>query len=277
MQSVRGTLLPFAVVAFLALPVIYGCTKFQEHDTLTSLLKDRKAPGSPPQSPNPEEEPTTTSTPAPAQLPVEPPKPDPKVSAVLRELAPLNPTDYIVEAPDVLQIEVLVRDPKTGKVEQLADPISGTFVVRPDGAVSLGTWGSVSVAGRTLEGAEQRIREHLTKARSADSNAGELRVIVDVHSYNSRRIYIITSSNGDGEQVLAVPFTGNATVLDALANSGLVESANKASIRVVRCAANSTIREILPVDWRAITQQGATTTNYRLQPGDRIYVTSEDE
>jgi hypothetical protein len=26
------------------------------------------------------------------------------------------------------------------------------------------------------------------------------------------------------------------------------------------------------VDWEAITEQGETTTNYRLLPGDRVYV-----
>ena len=30
--------------------------------------------------------------------------------------------------------------------------------------------------------------------------------------------------------------------------------------------------QILPVDWRAITAQGATSTNYQLMPGDRIFV-----
>jgi hypothetical protein len=29
---------------------------------------------------------------------------------------------------------------------------------------------------------------------------------------------------------------------------------------------------ILEVDWRAITQEGKTETNFLLQPGDRVYV-----
>jgi polysaccharide export outer membrane protein len=32
--------------------------------------------------------------------------------------------------------------------------------------------------------------------------------------------------------------------------------------------------QILPVDWRAITQGGSTDTNYQIFPGDRIYVNS---
>lgn len=30
------------------------------------------------------------------------------------------------------------------------------------------------------------------------------------------------------------------------------------------------------VDWRGITQDGITTTNYQLFPGDRIYVKADD-
>jgi hypothetical protein len=30
--------------------------------------------------------------------------------------------------------------------------------------------------------------------------------------------------------------------------------------------------QVLPVDWKAITQAGRTETNYQLMPGDRIYI-----
>src|SRR5262249_61845616 len=33
--------------------------------------------------------------------------------------------------------------------------------------------------------------------------------------------------------------------------------------------------QILPVDWRAITEGGSTCTNYQIFPGDRIYVHSD--
>jgi polysaccharide export outer membrane protein len=32
---------------------------------------------------------------------------------------------------------------------------------------------------------------------------------------------------------------------------------------------------VLPVDWKGITQDGLTATNYQLLPGDRIYIRSD--
>jgi polysaccharide export outer membrane protein len=39
--------------------------------------------------------------------------------------------------------------------------------------------------------------------------------------------------------------------------------------------ANHSCLQILPVDWQAIVQGGATTTNYQLFPGDRVYLQSD--
>src|SRR5205807_636614 len=39
--------------------------------------------------------------------------------------------------------------------------------------------------------------------------------------------------------------------------------------------ANHPCLQILPVDWRAIVQGGATATNYQLFPGDRVYIQSD--
>jgi polysaccharide export outer membrane protein len=33
--------------------------------------------------------------------------------------------------------------------------------------------------------------------------------------------------------------------------------------------------QMLPVDWRAITQHGAMNTNWQVMPGDRIYVQAD--
>ena len=33
--------------------------------------------------------------------------------------------------------------------------------------------------------------------------------------------------------------------------------------------------QVLPVDWRAITEGGSTCTNYQLFPGDRVYVKAD--
>jgi len=231
----------------------------QKLDSLNASLADRPAP-----------------TPTP---PVIPPIPVPQsgTAPISRSINSTQLPPYVIEAPDVLLIEALVKNPKTGMMEQIPNqPISGQFPVRPDGSVGLGLWGSVSVIGLTIEQAANRIREHLAKARPVELAAEKLVVVVDVLAYNSKRYYILTNGGDFGERVLPFPITGSETVLDAIANvAGLPDIASKCSIRLVRKRGEGGPSEILPVDWRGITREGITATNYVIQAGDRIYVESK--
>lgn len=231
----------------------------QKLDAINTALADRSP------APNSTTPPISTPQPTPPAQPT---------NAVPRELSRISLPPYVIEAPDQLLIEAVVRDPKTGTTDRLPNqPISGQFLVRPDGSVGLGLWGSVSVTGLTLEQASKAVREQIAKNQPQGLNVENVNVIVDVLAYNSKRYYVIT--NGDsGEQVLSFPLTGNETVLDAIANiAGLPEVASKSPIRVVRKSDKNATNEILPVEWRAITEHGITTTNYQLHPGDRVYVT----
>jgi polysaccharide biosynthesis/export protein len=250
MQALPGKRLPF-VAALVAWSVLCGCTQFQTHGTLASLLDPRAAPGSPPQST----------------------KPDGETGSVPREPSHIKRPPPVIDLLEVLKIEVVATNPETGKEEQLAKrPISGTFVVRPDGTVRFGEWGSVRMAGTTPDEAEVRVREHIAKARGADSNAGELRVTVDVSTSNTERYYVVTYGGQGGDQAYAFPLTGTETVLDAIANTpGLPEVVDKLSVRIGRKSPYK--GSVLTVDWHGIIQQGITDTNYQLQPGDRIDVT----
>jgi polysaccharide export outer membrane protein len=150
--------------------------------------------------------------------------------------------------------------------------IVGEHLVRPDGTVSLGTYGSVRVAGLTLEQAEKIIENHLKQYLE------EPDVTVDVLAYNSKWVYVIFDGAGSGEQVVRVPVTGNETVLDVIAMvGGLPLTATRHSeIWVARPAPpDGTGDQVLPVDWVAITQGGSPETNYQLLPGDRIYVKAD--
>lgn len=148
--------------------------------------------------------------------------------------------------------------------------VSGEHLVRPDGTVSLGVYGSVYVAGMTLDDVKAAVEEHL-----ADS-VSNAEVVVDVLSYNSKKIYLITDGGGAGEQVVTLPFTGGETVLDALANINGLSPVSSKQMWIARPAPNGTdVAQTMPVDWRAITQDGITTTNYQLMPGDRIYIKAD--
>ncbi len=148
--------------------------------------------------------------------------------------------------------------------------ISGEHLVRPDGTISLGVYGEVYVAGRTLREIRQIIETHLQQ----DVHNPE--VTVDVLGYNSKQIYIITDGGGLGESVNRIPYTGNDTVLDALSQiDGLSEVSSK-EIWVARPApAGTSLAQTMPVDWWGITRGGLTATNYQLFPGDRIFIRSD--
>ena len=175
---------------------------------------------------------------------------------------------YRIEPPDILLIQLF----KTGA--GVPQPIDGQHLVRPDGTVNLGTYGSLRLGGLTLDEARYEILRLLSgtikKLKLEEIN-------VDVIAYNSKVYYVITDGAGYGEQVYRLPITGSETVLDALGLvGGLPPVASKKKIWVARAnLGHAHANEVLPVNWIAITQHGSTATNYQLAPGDRVYVCSQ--
>jgi protein involved in polysaccharide export with SLBB domain len=160
--------------------------------------------------------------------------------------------------PDILQVEVEEKDVYMN---------FGNCLVRSDGTISLhGTLGSVHVEGRTLEQIRATIADRLAPHAGPDAKA---KVQVNVVGYNSKRYYVIAKSK-EGDQVHAFPDYGGETVVGALLRAGLAESALKGRVWLaIRSGDNW---ESLEVNWRAITQEGKTDTNYVLESGDRVYV-----
>jgi polysaccharide export outer membrane protein len=143
--------------------------------------------------------------------------------------------------------------------------IARDHLVRPDGTISLGIYGSVSVTGMTLDEVKAAVETHLSK------HIQQPEVQVDVVAYNSKVIYVITDGENNLEQVVRVPYSGNETVLDAMSHVSEVAARN--NIWVARPVRNGNENvQKLRVDWRAITEDAITATNYQLLPGDRIYV-----
>jgi len=158
-------------------------------------------------------------------------------------------------------------------LEDLESPqsVGGEHLVRPDGRVSLGVYGEVYVAGMTLSEVRTVVTRHLAKNGIQDP-----KVAVDVGTYNSKNFYVISDGGGFGEQVARLPYTGNETVLDAIAQiNGLSEVSSK-RIWIARPApAGCTEAQLLEVEWEDITALGLTSTNYQLMPGDRIYIQAD--
>ena len=155
--------------------------------------------------------------------------------------------------------------------DQAKQHIAGEHLVRPDGTVSLGVYGSVYVAGMTLEQTKATLERHLaTQIYRPEIN-------VDVLAYNSKIYYVITDGAGAGEQVFRFPCTGNETILDALSQiNGLPAVASKKHIWIARPAPPELGHDqVLQVDWDGIVRRGQTATNFQVLPGDRIYVRAD--
>jgi polysaccharide export outer membrane protein len=223
----------------------------------------------------------TPSAPA-TQAPAEPGLLPPSVvvpagGTAPRDLDKSTTPAHVIEPPDVLVVDVVLRDPRTGQTERLpVQPINGEFAVRPDGTISLGVWGPVRVVGLTAEKAAAEVRRKLaafTQVNGTNSRTENLIVTVELKANNSKAYYVILDS-GSGEQITRLAYTGRETVLDAVAAvPGLAAVADRRTIRVVRQGAAGVPHQVLPVDWTAIIQHGDTRTNYALKPGDRVYVT----
>jgi protein involved in polysaccharide export with SLBB domain len=146
--------------------------------------------------------------------------------------------------------------------------IKGEHLVRPDGTVQLGAYGSVSVDGLTINEAKDAVEAHLSNYLLNP------KISLDVAGYNSKVYYIVLDGGGVGEQVVRLPSTGKETVLDAIGLiGGLPAVGSKRHIWLARPTPSETgCVQTLPVDWIGITQRGLTATNYQVLPGDRIYV-----
>jgi protein involved in polysaccharide export with SLBB domain len=154
---------------------------------------------------------------------------------------------------------------------QAVQQVRGEHLVRADGTINLGVYGSVYIAGLTLCQAQTVIEAHLSQF-FADPE-----VSLDVFAYNSKLFYVVVDGGGYGMQVIPFPITGNETVLDAIARMGGIPAVgSRKHIWVARpTPANHECVQILPVDWLAIVQSGSTRTNYQLFPGDRVYIKAD--
>ena len=180
-------------------------------------------------------------------------------------------TDQIEQVVANRLSELKIKDPEVSASilqTQGTQQIAGEHLVRPDGTVSLGSYGSVYVAGMTLPQIKATIEQHLSQYLYRPQ------VSVDVYAYNSKFYYVITDFAGAGEQVVKFPSTGNETVLDAVSQIGGLSSVSSKRLWIARPAPNGCGDQILPVDWKGITRRGTTGTNYQLFPGDRLFVMS---
>jgi hypothetical protein len=149
--------------------------------------------------PTPVPGPTTTGFPVP---------PTNHLPGAPTELKKVTLPPYVIEPPDVLIVEA---------VKALPDQdIRGQAVVRPDGTISLGIYGSVYVAGKTLEQARDAIYHHLTdgaEPRLSPSKFKPDALYVDVMAYNSKVVMSSPMEQVTESKAYRIPITGSETAL----------------------------------------------------------------
>lgn len=151
-----------------------------------------------------------------------------------------------------------------------AQQVSGPHLIRPDGTIGLGTYGSVQVAGLTLLQVKAAVEAQLARYLLDPG------VYIDVQGYNSKVYYLIYDGAGSGQQVYRLPITGGETVLDAVSQvNGLSAVSSTDCIWVARPGKRGQPFVMMPVDWESVTKGAGTDTNYQLMPGDRVYVDAQ--
>lgn len=154
---------------------------------------------------------------------------------------------YIIGAEDQLGVSVWS-----------SKELSGPYLVRPDGKITMPLIGDVDAAGFTPEQLQASIVGKLKEKYLQSPD-----VTVLVLAVNSKKFYIHGEVNNPGAYPLIVP----TTVLEGLASAhGFRDFANLKKIRILRG------NEQFKFNYKDITHGKHTEENIYLQPGDHIII-----
>jgi polysaccharide export outer membrane protein len=172
--------------------------------------------------------------------------PKPSADVKIPGAAPVDARTYVIGPEDVIFVRVW-RD----------NDVSGQFLVRPDGRISVPLIGDVQAADRTPEQLEKYIAERLSKfIRDPQVNVGILAV-------GSKKYFILGEVNKPGAFPLVVP----TNVLEALVNAGgFRDFANQSKILILRGDKHFTF------NYKQVTRGKKPEQNLLLEPGDKIIV-----
>jgi polysaccharide export outer membrane protein len=161
------------------------------------------------------------------------------------------------------QVSVSLAD--TGAKQQIA----GQHLVGPDGTVTLGSYGNVSVIGLTVPQAKEAVQQYLSQYLEKPE------ISLEVFGYNSKVYYIVTQGAGMGDGVYRFPVTGNETVLDAISQINGLQQVSSKKIWIARPSDDPGKIQNLPVSWEEITADAYACTNYQILPGDRVFIAED--
>jgi polysaccharide export outer membrane protein len=178
------------------------------------------------------------------------PKPTAQNGGVPTQPALTLPAGYVIGPEDVVSVLVWRNQ-----------EMSGDFVVRPDGQITMPLMNDIKAAGLTPE----QLRAELTKA--ASKFLEEPSVTVGVKAINSRKVYI----TGMVEKRGAYPLTGPTTVVQLISIAGgLLEFADSKKIMIVRTEDGKQVA--YKFNYKDFAQGKNLKQNIELKPGDQVIV-----
>ena len=161
------------------------------------------------------------------------------------------PAGYVIGPEDVLSV-VFWRNQE----------MSGDFIVRPDGQISMPLLNDVQAAGLTPD----QLREIVTKAATKFLE-GDPTVTVVVKAINSRKAHITGMVQKPGPYPLMAP----TTVLQLISMAGgLHEFADSKKIRIVRTENGRQVS--FTFNYKEVSQGKNLKQNIELKPGDTVIV-----
>jgi polysaccharide export outer membrane protein len=169
--------------------------------------------------------------------------------------------DYRVGIPDTINISA----PRVPEID------GETQVIQPDGKITLRLLGEVRVDGMTAKEIAAKLAALLREYYE------DPKVQVRVTGYRSKKIYCFGQvGSGGGTSGLGgsqiVPYTGRNTLLDTLATTGLSFIAWRSQVKIIRANPDKDKRHVLTVNVDKMYEEGDTTMNVLLEPGDIVYV-----
>ena len=159
---------------------------------------------------------------------------------------------YLLQPGDLLDIQVFREDTMNRTLR-----ISGT------GSITFPLVGSVYVAGKSLQEAEETLAEQLkTYLRNPQ-------VSILVKEYGNKTVYVLGQVQKPA--AIQIPPEKQLTVLEAITSvGGFTEVANTSKVRVLRMQDGK--QNAIDVDVTQITKQGNKAMDIALAPGDVIFV-----
>jgi polysaccharide export outer membrane protein len=181
------------------------------------------------------------------QQPEDPPAtPAPKPEEPPLAAAPVDPKTYVIGIQDVISVRVW-RERE----------LSGDFVVRPDGKISMPLAGEIDADGQTPDQLKTKI------VGALDSFMNRPEVTLEVRQVNSKRFFMTGEINRPGSYTVISPIS----VLEAISNAGgLKDFANGKKIIIMRG------NERLKFNYKEVIKGKNMEQNILLQPGDHIIV-----